>query len=58
MNAVIDQQKLNQLRESGILSLEETAYYIDGLLIAENTTTGIKRIMNNVEPSNKRILKG
>ena len=53
---------LQELRKSGTLHTEETAYWIDGNLIAENVITKVRRVVDVVPAilfeSTRKILKG
>jgi hypothetical protein len=53
--------ELKNLRENNLLTNDEFAYRAGDLLIAENPTTGEKRVIGQADlivETNKRILKG
>ena len=60
-NKNLTEFEVNQLRTAGLISENEFAYKAGDLLIAENPTTGEKRIVGQtsiISESNKRVLKG
>ena len=60
-NKNLTEFEVQQLRTSGLISENEFAYKAGDLLIAENPTTGEKRIVGQtsiISETNKRVLKG
>ncbi len=57
----ISSSQLAELRNSRTIQPDEYAYIAGDLIVAENATTGSKRVIGNVSllvESGKRILKG
>lgn len=60
-NKNLTEAEIQQLRLNGLISEGEFAYKAGDLLIAENPTTGEKRIVGQtsiISETNKRVLKG
>ena len=60
-NKNLTEFEVQQLRTSGLINENEFAYKAGDLLIAENPTTGEKRIVGQtsiISETNKRVLKG
>ena len=61
MEKVLSDDKLNLLREKGIISREEIAMQVGDLFVAENVTTRARRVIGEaafILNESKRILKG
>ena len=61
MNKSLSQSQIAHLRESGILSSQEIAFFSGDLLVAENVVSQERRIINegkSLLTESKRILKG
>ena len=61
MEKQVSESDLNQLRQKGLLKLNETALIVGDVMIAENLLTKERRILdvgNLLLESTKRILKG
>ena len=57
----INSEKIQTLRELGVISQEEVPFTVGDVLYAENVITKQRRIINNAPASiteSKRILKG
>ena len=57
----ITPSQLAELRKNNTISPSEYAYIAGDLIVAENATTGLKRVIGNVgllTESDRRILKG
>ena len=61
-NGSLRGEQIAHLRQNNLLSTTEIAYIAGDLIIAENITTGEKRVLGAVasilSESNKRVLKG
>ena len=62
MKTMMSEENMIRLRKNSLLNENEIAYSIGDLVVAENVTTGEKRVLENVEnyisEGRKRILKG
>tara|TARA_Y100000310_G_scaffold58621_1_gene53965 strand:- start:2613 stop:2798 length:186 start_codon:yes stop_codon:yes gene_type:complete len=61
MEKQVSESDLNQLRQKGLLKLNETALIVGDVMIAENLLTKERRILdvgNLLLESTRRILKG
>ena len=57
----ISQSQLAELRRNNTLGPDEYAYVAGDLIVAENATSGTKRVIGNVSlltESDRRVLKG
>ena len=60
-NQQISSNQLQELREKGVLLPDEIAFISGDLIVAENVTTGGKRVIGDntlLAESGKRLLKG
>ena len=61
-NGPLRSDQIAHLRQNSLLSKSEIAYIAGDLIVAENITTGEKRVLGEAETilteSNKRVLKG
>ena len=60
-NQQISSNQLQELREKGVLLPDEIAFISGDLIVAENVTTGGKRVIGDntlLTESGKRLLKG
>ncbi len=58
----LNSSELQKLREAGVLSQNEVAFFTGDLFVAENVITKDRRILESVEKilqeKNQRLLKG
>ena len=61
-NVTLGSEQIAQLRQNKLLSTMEVAFIVGDLIVAENITSGEKRVIGEVSSilteANKRVLKG
>lgn len=60
-NNSLGSEELSSLRQQNLISENEFAYRAGDLIVAENPTTGEKRVIGNsslLKETNRRVLKG
>lgn len=61
MNKHISNESMSLLRERGVISKDEIAYYAGDLIVAENVITKARRVISeasSIISESRRVLKG